>query len=118
MVVLNLMYLLPITLLPFVTQIMGAHRTAWLGVALFGAVNLAAVIIYSVAWGHAVRRLSSQEDHSAARLGRSIAPKIMLFAGIILVGVIVATVDTAAGVSVFLLMPAIFLYAYLREPYR
>jgi len=70
--VLNLLYLLPVTLLPFVTQVMGAHRTAWWGVALFS--------------------------------------------GVIIAGVVVSTVDTGAGVSVFLLMPAIFVYQYLRAP--
>jgi uncharacterized membrane protein len=115
MVVLNLAYLLPITLLPFVTQVMGAHRTEWWGVALFGVVNLAAVIIYAVAWWHAVRSLESKEGRPAAQLGRRVAPKIMLYTVVILVGVVVATVDITAGISVFLLMPATFLYSYLRS---
>ena len=114
--VLNLLYLLPVTLLPFVTQVMGAHRTAWWGVALFGGVNLAVVLIYSWVWAHAARYLDPKEGSSVARLGRSVAPRLALFFGVIIAGVVVSTVDTGAGVSVFLLMPAIFVYHYLRAP--
>ena len=111
---LNLLYLLPVTLLPFVTQVMGAHRTAWWGVALFGGVNLAIIFIYSLVWAHVVRHLGPKEGSSIAHLGRSVAPKLALFSGVILAGVVVSTVDTSAGVSVFLLVPAIFVYSYLR----
>lgn len=114
MTVLNLLYLLPVTLLPFVTQVMGAHRSSWWGVALFGAVNLAVVLIYSWMWTRAARHLDPEEGYSLERLGRSIAPRMLLFASVIIAGVVVAAVDTAAGVSVFLLIPAIFVYTYLR----
>jgi uncharacterized membrane protein len=114
--VLNLLYLLPVTLLPFVTQLMGAHRSSWWGVALFGGVNLGVILSYSWVWAHAARHLDPTEGSSLARLGRSVAPKLLLFSGVILAGVIVSTVDTRAGVSVFLLVPAIFVYEYLRAP--
>ena len=114
--VLNLLYLLPVTLLPFVTQVMGAHRTAWWGVALFGGVNLAAIFIYSLVWAHAARHLGPKESSSIARLGRSVAPKLALFSGGIIAGIVVSPVATGAGISVFLLMPAIFAYYYLRAP--
>jgi TMEM175 potassium channel family protein len=116
MTVLNLLYLLPVTLLPFVTQVIGAHRNAWWGVALFGGVNLAAIFIYSLAWAHAARHLGPKEGSSIARLGRSVAPKLALFSAVIIEGVVVSTVDIGAGISVFLLMPAIFVYNYLRAP--
>ena len=116
MTVLNLLYLLPVTLLPFVTQLMGAHRSSWWGVALFGAVNLAVVLVHSWLWSHAARHLDAAEGYSLERLGQSIRPRLLLFSSVIVAGVVVATVDTSAGVSVFLLLPAIFVYSYLRAP--
>lgn len=49
------------------------------------------------------RTASRTEDHT-------------VFQRNILIGVLVATVDTSASVSVFLLMPAFFLHSYLRDP--
>jgi hypothetical protein len=79
-------------------------------------VNLATIFIYSLVWAHAARHLDPKEGSSIARLGRSVAPKLALFSGVIIAGIVVSTVDTGAGISVFLLMPAIFVYYYLRAP--
>lgn len=113
-VVRNLIYLLPVTLLPFATQVMGAHRTAWTGVALFGVVNLGAVLAHSWVWARTAPHAGTENGGQVGSPRRIVTSKLLLFSAVIVAGIVVATVDTGAGVGVFLLLPAIFIYDYLR----
>ena len=67
--VLNLLLLLPITLLPFVTQFMGTMRADWRAVLLFALVNVFATLVLVSMWSRiaALPEISQEPSDSDPR---------------------------------------------------
>ena len=102
---LNLWFLLPVTLLPFVTQLMGAERDHWSPILVFALTNLFAVVVLRRMWKHAVARPELSEGTETAARASRIEFGIRFFIGAMTVGVLLALVEPRLGMACFLLTP-------------
>lgn len=118
LLVLNLLFLLPVTLLPLVTQLMGANRTDWRLVLVFGATNLCLVYVLRRAWKHVAARPETHRSTGTAMLAGRIVRGARIFAAIILGGVLVSVLDVRVGIGLFLLMPVFYFSNYARHLLR
>jgi len=116
--VLNLLFLLPVTLLPFVTQLMGAKRHDWKVVLVFGLINLFATLVLERMWSRIERLPEIHSSPQTAMLASRIRIGVRVYAGVMVSGVLVALLDVRAGTFVFILIPIAHFYNYLRDPFR
>jgi uncharacterized membrane protein len=115
LLVLNLLFLLPVTLLPLVTQLMGANRTDWRLVLVYGATNLWLVYMLWRSWKHVAARPETHKSTGTAMLAGQMVRGARIFAAIILGGVLVSMLDVKAGIGLFLLMPVLHFSNYARH---
>lgn len=116
LVVLNLLVLLPVTLLPFVTQLMGAHRADWRGVAAFAITNLFTALPFAYMWKRVSTRAHLHLSPATVSLARRARRRIPYLLAVLGVAVLLAVVDVRAGTGLLLLLPAIHFYNHVREP--
>jgi uncharacterized membrane protein len=114
LVVLNLLFLLPVTLLPFVTQLMGAKRDDWKIVLVFAVTNLIAAWLIGSQWTHVLARPETHKGRKTARLARRIVWATRFFALVLILGVLVSLLDVKAGIAVILIMPFVFFVNFTR----
>ena len=114
LVVLNLMFLLPVTLLPFVSQVMGARRDEWRFVLVFAATNLVAAWLVERQWKHVLLLPETHKGPKTSRLARRIVWASRFFALVLFSGVLVSLLDVRAGMLVILMMPLIFFLNFMR----
>jgi uncharacterized membrane protein len=114
LVVLNLLFLLPITLLPFVTQVMGARRDDWRIVLVFALTNLIAVGVFERQWKHVLGLPETHAGPNTSRLARRIVWAARFFGLVLVVGVLVSLLDVKGGIAVILVMPLIFFLNFIR----
>jgi uncharacterized membrane protein len=114
LVVLNLLFLLPITLLPFVTQVMGTRRDDWRVVLAFAVTNLVAVSLLERQWKHVLTRPQTHKGSKTSRLGRRIVWAARFFGLVLIMGVLVSYLNVKAGIAVILVMPLIFFLNFIR----
>jgi uncharacterized membrane protein len=114
--VLNLFFLLPVTLLPFVTQLMGSRRGDWKAVALFALTNLFAALVFGALWRRVVARPETHKGPQTIALGRRMSLGLRFFVAIMIAGVLIALVDVRIGILCFVLMPLLVFYNYVRDP--
>ena len=105
MVLLNLALLLPVSLLPFVTQLMGENHTHWAPVGVFASVNLFAAFVLGRAWHHVLARPAFHEGAATVALASRIRLGLRVFVGLLLVGTLVALVNVKAGILCFVVTP-------------
>jgi len=117
-VVLNLLFLLPVTLLPFVTQLMGAKRHDWKVVLVFGLINLFATLVIERMWSRIAAIPEVHKSSRTAMLAARIRIGVRVYAGVMILGVLIARLDVRAGTFVFILIPIVHFYNYLRDPFR
>ncbi len=117
LVVLNLLFLLPVTLLPFVTQLTGTRRDDWRSVLVFAGVNLAAAWLVQAQWRHVLALPETHKGPETARVAHRIVRATWSFALILVAGVLVSLVDVKAGTLTILTMPVLFFanFAHLRK---
>ena len=105
LVVLNLLFLLPVTLLPFVTQLMGARRDDWRPVLVFAGTNLIIAWLLERQWAHVLTMPETHKGPKTARLARRLVWASRFFALVLCLGVLVSLLDVKAGIAVILVMP-------------
>lgn len=114
LVVLNLLFLLPVTLVPFVTQAMGTRRDDWRMVLVFAVTNLVAALLVERQWNHVLARPETHKGSQTSRLGRRIVWAARFFGLVLSLGVLVSSLDVKAGMLVILIMPVIFFLNFVR----
>lgn len=118
LIVLNLLFLLPVTLLPFVTQLMGAKRHDWRVVLVFGLTNLFVTMILERMWSRIATVPEIHKSPQTAMLAARIRLGFRVYAAVMILGVLVARLDVRVGTFVFILIPIAHFYNYLRDPFR
>lgn len=118
MMFMNLVFLMPVTLLPFVTQLMGARRDEWSIVALFALTNLVIALALHQMWGHVAAQSETHKDQQTAALAQRIRVALGFFFGILIGAVLVSLIDVKAGIACFLVVPMVAFYGYVRDPLR
>ncbi|MGB5220801.1 MAG: TMEM175 family protein [Polyangiales bacterium] len=116
--VLNLLLLLPITLLPFVTQFMGEMRTDWRAVLNFALTNVFATLVIERMWSRIASLPETQKGPQTATLAARMRVEVRAHAAVMVLGVLVARLDVRAGTLVFVLIPFVHFYNFLRDPFR
>jgi uncharacterized membrane protein len=116
--VLNLLLLLPITLLPFVTQLMGAMRSDWRAVLIFALTNVLATFVIERMWSRIASFPETQKGPQTATLAARMRVEVRAHAAVMVVGVLVALLDVRVGTLVFILIPFAHFYNFLRDPFR
>jgi len=116
--VLNLLLLLPITLLPFVTQFMGTMRTDWRAVLTFALTNVFATLVIERMWSRVASLPETQKGPQTATLAARMRVEVRAHAALMVLGVLVARLDVRLGTLVFVLIPFAHFYNFLRDPFR
>jgi uncharacterized membrane protein len=114
LVVLNLLFLLPVTLLPFVTQLMGARRDDWRTVLVFAGTNLIIAWFLERQWAHVLTIPETHKGPKTARLARRLVWASRFFALVLCLGVFVSLLDVKAGIAVILVMPLLHFMNFVR----
>jgi uncharacterized membrane protein len=118
MLVLNLGFLLPVTLLPFVTDLMGERRDHWVPVAVFAATNLGSVLALYGMWKHARTRAHLADQPQMVARADRIVLGLRVFIGVMVAGVLFALVDPRVGIACFALTPVAHFFNYARDALR
>ena len=118
LVVLNLLFLLPVTLLPFVSQLVGTRRDDWRPVLLFAGTNLVAAWLMERQWAHVLALPEMHKGPKTARLARRILWASRFFALALFSGVLISLLDVKAGLAVILAMPLVFFVNFVRTTKR
>jgi uncharacterized membrane protein len=116
--VLNLLLLFPITLLPFVTQLMGTMRDDWRAVLNFALINVLATFVIERMWSRIASLTEIQKSPQTALLAARMRLEIRAHAAVMVLGVLVARLDVRLGTLVFVLIPFGHFYNFLRDPFR
>jgi len=114
LVVLNLLFLLPITLLPFVSQLMGTRRDDWRSVLVFAGTNIVAAALLERQWRHILALPETHKDPRTSRLARRLLWASRFFTLVLFSGVLVSLLDVKAGIAVILVMPLLFFINFVR----
>ena len=116
--VLNLLLLLPITLLPFVTQFMGTMRADWRAVLLFALINVFATLVLVSMWSRIAALPEIHKSPQTAMRAARMRGEVRIHAVVMVIGVLVARLDVRVGTLVFILIPFAHFYNFLRDPFR
>lgn len=103
---LNLLFLLPITMLPFLTDIRATYHDEYLATALYAGANVLGGCCLFAIWTYGTRRCLTRELLPA--VDRSMRRRILLGIAINVAGAAVAPIDTHLSTVVFLALPAIY----------
>ncbi len=114
LVVLNLLFLLPVTLVPFVTQLMGAKRDDWTVVLVFALTNVVAAGLLERQWKHVLALPEVHQGPETAHLARRLVWATRFYALVLITGAGVALIDVKAGIVTLLIMPFVFFLNYVR----
>jgi len=116
--VLNLLLLLPITLLPFVTQLMGTMRGDWRAVLNFSLINVLATLVLVSMWSRIAALPEIHKSPQTAMLAARMRVEVRAHAAVMVLGVLIARFDVRVGTLVFILIPLAHFYNFLRDPFR
>ena len=114
LVVLNLLFLLPVTLLPFVTQLMGTIRDDWRIVLVFAMTNLFGAWVLGRQWSHVAARPETHKDSHTARLSLRMRWGVRFFGLVLIAAVLISLLDVKTGIFVILVMPFVFFVNFMR----
>jgi uncharacterized membrane protein len=114
LVVLNLLFLLPVTLLPFVSQLMGTRRDDWRSVLVFAGTNFVAAWLVQRQWAHVLALPATHKGPETSRLARRLVWATRFYALVLLVGVLISLLDVRAGIAIILVMPLLFFMNFVR----
>lgn len=114
LVVLNLLFLLPVTMLPFVTQLMGTRRDDWRSVLVFAVTNIVAAWLMSTQWAHVLALPETHKGPKTAKLAGRIVWATRFFALVLTLGVLVSLVHVKLGTALMLVIPFVFFANFAR----
>jgi len=103
---LNLLFLLPLTMLPFFTDLRVEYHDEYRVTILYAAANVACGLILLVMWLHSGRR--QVVAHAAREVDRSMTRRILLGVGLNVAGAAVAPIDVKLSAVAFLALPLIY----------
>jgi len=104
---LNILFLLPLTLLPFLTNVRATYHHAYVATLLYAGANIACGILLFMIWSYGKRRGLLRE--TAAAVDRSMRRRILLGVAINALGAAVAPINTYLSTVVFLFLPVIYM---------
>lgn len=104
---LNLLYMLPLTLLPFLTDLRAEYNDVERVTILYASVNASCGLVLIGMWKYALRHDLATEG--AAEVDRSMTRRLLLGVGINLAGAAVALVSVLLSSVVFLALPLAFM---------
>jgi uncharacterized membrane protein len=114
--VINLLFLLPLSLLPFVTQLMGARREDWKVVLVFAITNACAAFFFDRQWKHVAGRPAMHKDEDTALLARRFRWGIRFFGLVLILGVLASLLNVRAGILIILVWPFVYFWNLVRDP--
>ena len=106
---LNLAFLFVVTLVPFVTKIIGTYRYQPLVIIPFAVVNVACGLSLAVMWWYANRVEPVVWPRIDPTVVRSMSTRILIGPAVCLVAVAVSFVNVRLGHAVFLTIPLVYL---------
>lgn len=103
---LNILFLLPLTLLPFLTDLRATYHDEYVTTVMYAAANIFCGALMLAMWDYAKRRgllidLASEVDRSMRR-------RILLGIAINIAGAAAAPIDVYLSSAIFLLLPTIY----------
>lgn len=104
---LNMLFMLPLTLLPFLTELRAEYNDEEIVTVLYAGVNALSGLLLLALWKTAQQR--DLADASAATVDRSMSRRILLGVGVNALGAAVAPIDTHLSSAVFVALPALYL---------
>jgi uncharacterized membrane protein len=103
---LNILFLLPLTLLPFLTDLRATYHDEYVTTFMYAAANIFAGVLMLTMWEYARRRGLSIAV--SAEVDRSMRRRILLGIVINVAGAAVAPIDVYLSSAVFLLLPTLY----------
>ena len=103
----NMLFLLPLTLLPFLTDLRATYPHAFITTLLYAGANTACGILLLMIWRHGIRENLLLEV--AHEVDRSMSRRILLGIAINIVGACAVLISPHLSSAVFLLLPCIYL---------
>lgn len=104
---LNVLFLLPLTLLPFLTELRATYHDEYRVTMLYAGANVICGLFVYVIWRYAVGRGLTIPE--AAVVDRSMSRRILMGVGLNVVGAAVAPIDIYLSSVVFLALPCLYL---------
>jgi uncharacterized membrane protein len=104
---LNILFLLPLTLLPFLTDLRATYHDEYVTTLLYAGANIACGITLFAHWSYGSRQDLLHELEPA--VDQSMRRRILLGLAINLLGAAVAPINTYLSTVCFLLLPTIYL---------
>lgn len=104
---LNLLFMLPLTLLPFFTDLRAEYHTEYRVTMLYAGANVLCGLLLLWMWKYASLRSLTVSMVPAVR--RSMSRRIMVGVGLNLAGALVAPISTHFSTAFFLMLPLIYL---------
>lgn len=103
---LNLLFMLPLTLLPFFTELRAEYHTEYRVTALYAAANVLSGLLLYAMWKYALARDLTAPMPSEVRT--SMSRRILIGVAINVAGALVAPIDTHLSTACFLVLPLIY----------
>jgi uncharacterized membrane protein len=100
---LNLLFLLPVSLLPFLTDLRATYHDVHVVTVLYAAANVASCLLLFALW----RRVAGQSV--PPEVDRSMTRRILLGVGLNVVGAAAAWIDTHLSSAFFVALPVLYL---------
>ena len=106
---LNMVFLFFVTLVPFVTQMIGTYRYEPLVIVIFAAVNVACGLSLALMWWYANRVESVVWPKIDPAVVRSMTDRILMGPGVCVAAVAVSFLNVRLGHAVFLSIPLVYM---------
>jgi uncharacterized membrane protein len=103
---LNILFLLPLTLLPFLTDLRAAYRGEYVTTLLYASANIAAGTLLFAMWSYGKHQGLSPKV--APAVDRSMRRRILLGIAVNILGAAVAPINTYLSSIAFLLLPTLY----------
>jgi uncharacterized membrane protein len=103
----NMLFMLPLTLLPFLTALRAEYHHEERVTAIYAFVNATCGLMLLLLWKHALRRGLATD--AAAEVDRSMTGRILLGVGINALGGAVAPINALLSSLVFLTLPLVYI---------
>jgi uncharacterized membrane protein len=104
---LNILFLLPLTLLPFLTDLRATYHDVPHVTMLYASANVICGMLVYVIWRYAIR--AGLTTAIPAAVDRSMSHRILMGVGLNVLGAALAPIDTYLSSAAFLLLPALYL---------
>lgn len=104
---LNVLFMLPLTLLPFLTDLRVAYHGEYVTTLMYAGANICCSVFLLVIWNYGKRRGLLRT--LAPKVDRSMRSRIFLGLAINALGAAVAPINTYLSSAVFLLVPCVYL---------